>query len=90
MKAAPCGKDPSRLITHARLGLGLVFDDEITVSGGCLSDAISEADKGSKAVGNLGKAEVRAEQDKRAERMWEPAKGSMEGKGSGEQEGHGG
>lgn len=54
------------------------------------ADAISEADKRSKAIGNLGKAEVRAEQDKRAERMWEPAKGSMEGKGSGEQEGHGG
>ena len=44
---------------YARLGRGLVFDDEIAAQPtGCASDAISEVEKGSEAAGNFGEAKV--------------------------------
>ena len=60
---------------YARLGWGLVVDDEL--SSGCASDAISEAEKGLRQPAISWK---RRSERSRTERMWEPDK-SQESKG---------
>lgn len=83
------------VLSNARLGRGIVFDDEIAAQAtGCASDAISEVGKPSEIAGNSRKARARANKQggrKGTERkIREPDRGQERkgiGSDSGEQRG---